>query len=42
MQTVAELVAELLKLPQDDVVDVQVLHSFRFSHFPRPDEKKAE
>ncbi len=34
MQTVAELVAELLKLPQDDLVDVKVAHSFRFEHFP--------
>lgn len=42
MQTVGELVAELLKLPQEDVVDIQILHSFKFLHAPRPEEKKAE
>jgi len=33
MQTVAELIEDLKKLPQDHIVDIQIGHTFQFRHF---------
>lgn len=35
MQTVAELIEDLKKLPPDHIVDVQVGHTFQFRHFAK-------
>jgi len=34
MQTVAEFIEELKKLPPDNVIDFSIEHSIRLKHFP--------
>lgn len=34
-QTVRELIEDLQKLPQDDLIDIGFAHTFQFRHFPK-------
>jgi len=39
MQTVAELIKDLQKLPPDNVIDIQVGHTIQLRNFAKPKDK---
>ena len=42
MQTVAEFIEELKKLPPDDLIEFTIDHAVRFKHYPKVIEKNNQ